>query len=97
MVSQEVNVPMHPTRKNMITIIPGLNPEIPDEIWNQIKCPVLLFRGLDSWTEDPYKEGRIQAIQDHRLIDVPNAGHWVHHDQPAFFIEETRKFFGCMR
>ncbi len=62
------------------------------EIWNQIRCPVLLFRGLDSWTEDPYKEGHILSIPDHHLINVPNAGHWVHHDQPAIFIEETRKF-----
>ncbi|MGD0098848.1 MAG: alpha/beta hydrolase [Acidobacteriota bacterium] len=67
------------------------------EIWNQIQCPVLLFRGLDSWTEDPHKEGRIRAIRDHRLINVPNAGHWLHHDQPAFFIEETRKFFGLSK
>jgi pimeloyl-ACP methyl ester carboxylesterase len=65
------------------------------EIWNQIRCPVLLFRGLDSWTEDPNKDGRIRAIQNHRLINVPKAGHWVHHDQPAIFIEETRKFLEC--
>jgi pimeloyl-ACP methyl ester carboxylesterase len=64
------------------------------EIWNQIQCPVLLFRGLDSWTEDPYKEGRIKAISNHRLINVPKAGHWVHHDQSKLFIEETQKFFG---
>ena len=64
------------------------------EIWNQITCPVLLFRGLDSWTEDPYKEGRINAISDHRLINVPHAGHWVHHDQTEFFLQETRKFLG---
>ena len=72
----------------------GFNMDDAREIWNQIKCPVLLYRGLNSWTEDPYKEGRIRAIPDHRLINVPNAGHWLHHDQPAFFIEETHKFFG---
>jgi pimeloyl-ACP methyl ester carboxylesterase len=64
------------------------------EIWNQIQCPVLIFRGLDSWTEDPNKEGHIHSISDYRLINVPKAGHWVHHDQPALFIEETRKFLG---
>jgi len=72
----------------------GFNTSDAREIWNQIQCPVLLFRGLDSWTEDPYKEGRIHAIHNHRLINVPKAGHWVHHDQPAVFIEETRRFFG---
>jgi len=63
------------------------------EIWQQILCPVLLFRGLDSWTEDPIKAGHIQSIRHHKLINVPKAGHWVHHDQLALFLEETRKFF----
>lgn len=63
------------------------------EIWSNIQCPVLIFRGLDSWVEDPAKEGHIGAIPNHRLISVPNAGHWVHHDQPEVFIEETRRFF----
>jgi len=73
----------------------GFNMDDARETWRQIQCPVLLFRGLDSWTEDPYKEGRIRAIPDHRLVNVPKAGHWLHHDQPDVFIAETRKFFGC--
>jgi pimeloyl-ACP methyl ester carboxylesterase len=71
----------------------SFNMEDACEIWTQIQCPVLLFRGLDSWTEDPAKEGRIGAIPNHRLISVARAGHWVHHDQPDLFIEETRRFF----
>jgi pimeloyl-ACP methyl ester carboxylesterase len=70
----------------------GFNADDTREIWGQIQCPVLLFRGLDSWTEDPYKTGHINAIRNHRLINVPKAGHWLHHDQQQFFIEETRKF-----
>jgi len=72
----------------------SFNMEEAREIWNQITCPVLLFRGLDSWTEDPYREGTINAIKDHRLIDIPNAGHWLHHDQTAAFIAEAKKFLG---
>lgn len=68
------------------------NMEEAGEVWSRIECPVLLFRGLDSWTEDPLKTGHIRSIRDHRLINVPNAGHWLHHDQTDFFIEETRKF-----
>jgi pimeloyl-ACP methyl ester carboxylesterase len=62
------------------------------EIWSNIHCPVLLFRGNNSWTEDPAKEGWVEKIPDHRLIRVPDAGHWVHHDQPEIFTEETRRF-----
>jgi pimeloyl-ACP methyl ester carboxylesterase len=70
----------------------GFSMDDAKEIWSQIKCPVLLFRGADSWTEDPEKGGWISAIPDHRLIRVPNAGHWPHHDQTAFVIEEIRRF-----
>ena len=71
----------------------GFNMEDAQEIWSQIRCPTLLFRGLDSWAADPEADGRIPAISSYRLISVPKAGHWLHHDQPAIFIEETRKFF----
>ncbi len=70
----------------------GFNMEDAQEIWRQITCPALLFRGLNSWAVDPEKDGRIRAIPDYKLINVPNAGHWVHHDQPEIFIQETRRF-----
>ena len=70
----------------------GFNMDDIRQTWSRIQCSVLLFRGVDSRMEDPAKEGYIRAITDHRLINVPNAGHWLHHDQPEFFIEETRKF-----
>ncbi len=63
------------------------------EIWSQIRCPVLLFHGLESFTEDPEKAGVLEAIADHRLVRVADAGHWLHHDRPALFIEETGRFF----
>ncbi len=71
----------------------GFGMDETQEIWRQIQCPVLLFRGLNSWTEDPYKEGRIRSIPNHRLINVPEAGHWVHHDQLQVFLKEAREFF----
>jgi pimeloyl-ACP methyl ester carboxylesterase len=71
----------------------GFNMEDAQEIWRQITCPTLLFRGLESWAIDPETDGRVHAIPNYRLINVPNAGHWVHHDQPDVFIRETRDFF----
>jgi pimeloyl-ACP methyl ester carboxylesterase len=62
------------------------------EIWKQITCPVLLFRGLDSWAVDPEEDGRIHAIRNYQLVNVPGAGHWVHHDQPGVFIKDTLRF-----
>jgi len=62
------------------------------EIWGQIRCPVLLFRGKSSWTGDPRRERNIEAIRDRRLAVVSRAGHWLHHDRPEIFIAKTRAF-----
>src|SRR5262249_27347501 len=62
------------------------------EIIGNITCPVQLFWGLESWAPDPEKDGRTETLKDYRLIRVPNAGHWVHHDQLDFFLAESQKF-----
>lgn len=73
----------------------GFNMEDAQEIWRQIVCPVLLFRGLESWAVDPEKDGRIHAIRDYSLVNVPGAGHWVHHDRLDVFVAETERFFAA--
>jgi len=70
----------------------GHNIEDMREMFGQITCPVLLFWGMESWAQDPEKDGRASVIKNHRLIKVPNAGHWVHHDQLELFLAETKKF-----
>jgi pimeloyl-ACP methyl ester carboxylesterase len=40
----------------------------------------------------PESDWRSQAIKNHRLVKVPNAGHWVHHDQLEIFLAETKIF-----
>lgn len=62
------------------------------EIFGQITCPILLFWGLESWAKDPEEDGRTAPLKSYKLIRVPNAGHWVHHDQLELFLRETRRF-----
>jgi pimeloyl-ACP methyl ester carboxylesterase len=64
------------------------------EILGQVRCPVLLFSGIESWAGDPEIDGRAKAIKDYSLVRVPDAGHWVHHDQLEVFLSETRRFLG---
>ncbi len=71
----------------------GFNMQDAEEIWRQITCPTLLFKGEDSRAMDPEADARISAIPRHRLVNVAKAGHWVHHDQPQVFLRETRGFF----
>jgi pimeloyl-ACP methyl ester carboxylesterase len=73
----------------------GFNMDDAQEIWRGIRCPTLLFRGLESWAADPEQDGRIHVIENCRLISVPGAGHWVHHDQPEVFLRAIREFFEC--
>jgi pimeloyl-ACP methyl ester carboxylesterase len=61
-------------------------------IFSRITCPVLLFWGLESWLPDPDADGRASAIANHRLVKVPGAGHWVHHDRLDLFLEESTRF-----
>lgn len=61
-------------------------------LFGRITCPVLLFRGTESWASDPEADGRIRAFRDARLVNVEGAGHWVHHDQLDRFLAETRPF-----
>jgi pimeloyl-ACP methyl ester carboxylesterase len=61
-------------------------------LWERVTCPTLLVRGEDSWASDPVKDGRIASFKNARLVNVPKAGHWVHHDQLDVFIREVRGF-----
>jgi pimeloyl-ACP methyl ester carboxylesterase len=62
------------------------------EIWGQIVCPVLLVRGGESWAPDPAADGRGRAFRDASVMTVAGAGHWVHHDQLAVFLQGVRRF-----
>lgn len=62
------------------------------EITSQIACPTLLFWGTESWMPDPEGDGHITSIPNYRLVKVPGAGHWLHHDKLEVFLEETQRF-----
>jgi pimeloyl-ACP methyl ester carboxylesterase len=70
----------------------GHNREDRHELLSEITCPVLLFWGRESWAVDPEKDGRLSTIKNYKLVKVPHAGHWVHHDQLEIFLAETRAF-----
>ncbi len=62
------------------------------ELWNQIRCPVLLIRGSESWATDPEADGKASAFHDYRTELVKDAGHWVHHDQLDRFMKIVWSF-----
>ena len=62
------------------------------EIFSQIRCPVLLFWGKESQAKEPAGDPRVEAIRDFRMVTVPDAGHWVHHDRLELFLGEAKRF-----
>ena len=62
------------------------------ELWGNIDCPTLLVRGEESWAGDPEKDGRASHFKQARSVNIPKAGHWVHHDQLERFLEEVTAF-----
>ena len=70
----------------------GHNVDDVREILGKVSSPALLFSGMESWAGDPEADGRARAIKNYRLVRVPNAGHWVHHDQLEVFLSETKRF-----
>ncbi len=71
------------------------NSEDAREIWNQIRCPVLLIRGSESHAKDPEQDGKASAFHQYRSVLIRGAGHWVHHDQLQPFLDELLPFLRC--
>jgi pimeloyl-ACP methyl ester carboxylesterase len=62
------------------------------ELYSQITSPTLIFWGLESFAPVPDNDPRVTAIRNRKLVKVPKAGHWVHHDQLELFLKQTASF-----
>jgi pimeloyl-ACP methyl ester carboxylesterase len=59
----------------------------------KIAVPTLIVRGADSpLLTAPVAARMDQAIPDSRLVAIPDAGHWVHLEQPERFAEAVDAF-----
>ena len=61
-------------------------------LWGRIDLSDAAGARRDSWASDPLKDGRIAPFADARLVTIPGAGHWVHHDQLDVFVAAVREF-----
>lgn len=62
------------------------------DIQKRISCPVLLLYGSNGWSGDPLEGNDTLFFQHAKSICIPDAGHWLHHDQLDLFIEIVKAF-----
>jgi esterase len=69
------------------------------ERWDQVrdlKVPTLLIRGSDSQDLPRAEYDEVLKINPQiQGVEIPNAGHWVHFDQPELFISTLKQFLGA--
>jgi pimeloyl-ACP methyl ester carboxylesterase len=75
---------------------PALPPRATAHLWNElerIECPVLLVRGQQSHQLSPELCERVLAsVRDGQAVEIPNTGHFVHHDNLAAFLAAVEPF-----
>jgi esterase len=69
-------------------IVSGVNKNWLDDRIPIISYPVIFIRGMKSKYILPEDEPMIKEIYpDSRIIDIPDAGHWLHAEQPGLFMK----------
>jgi pimeloyl-ACP methyl ester carboxylesterase len=63
-----------------------------EALWARIACPTLLVYGRESWASNPADDGRAKHFRNAKVVTFDGAGHWVHHDKLAQFMDLTRRF-----
>jgi len=69
-------------------IVSGVNKNWFEDRIPIISYPVIFIRGMKSKYILPEDEQMIKEIYpDSRIIDIPDAGHWLHAEQPELFMK----------
>ena len=63
--------------------------------WEAIECPVLLLVGSESHSRRRQHPAPARHFRDVRVVEIPGAGHWLHHDQPEAVLRELRPFLAA--
>jgi pimeloyl-ACP methyl ester carboxylesterase len=73
-------------------IVSGVNKNWLYERSPIMSYPVIFIRGMKSKYILPEDESMIKEIYpDATIIDIPNAGHWLHAEQPKLFMKAVMR------
>jgi pimeloyl-ACP methyl ester carboxylesterase len=86
-----LNVPV--LYDNLDEIIRGVNAHWFDDRLPIYNYPVLFIKGANSNYITPEDFSTIRHIYpDAQIVEIPNAGHWLHAEQPQLFMDAIWKF-----
>ncbi len=62
------------------------------ELLARISCPVLFLYGEKGWSGNPFDSKTNSPFRKLKSMEIPNAGHWLHHERFDNFIEIVSSF-----
>ncbi len=62
------------------------------KIWKQIKCPTILLNAVYGLDHRTGQNDTLRYFGRAELVEIGNAGHWLHHDQFEIFTEYLQQF-----
>lgn len=70
----------------------GMNYEDLTAIWEKIDCPTLLLNAKQGFDHRTGQDDSLQYFQQGKVVDIDEAGHWLHHDQFEQFVDHAARF-----
>ncbi|MEJ6704775.1 MAG: alpha/beta hydrolase [Pseudomonadales bacterium] len=64
------------------------------QLWERIECPSLFINAKQGYGNRIGQNDTLKHFSDARVIDIDQAGHWLHHDQFEQFMSITHEFLG---
>ncbi|NXY97740.1 alpha/beta hydrolase [Streptomyces sp. BR123] len=63
----------------------------------QVACPTLVVRGLDGELGRAEAQEMVRVLPEGRYAEIPDAGHYLHYDQPAAWRAVLEPFLDSLR
>ncbi|MEJ8643822.1 alpha/beta hydrolase [Streptomyces sp. MS1.HAVA.3] len=63
----------------------------------QVRCPTLVVRGLDGELGRAEAQEMVRVLPAGRYAEIPEAGHYLHYDQPTAWRAAVEPFLAEIR
>ncbi|MCP5180786.1 MAG: alpha/beta hydrolase [Pseudomonadales bacterium] len=75
----------------------GIPPEDTVAFWQAVECPTLILNAAQGYPHRIGHEGTEAHFRRHTMLNIDEAGHWLHHDQHGRVVDEVALFAANLR